>query len=445
MKDISKPLVVVSPPGPKAREVIERDHNLLSSSLSRTASMVGVEAQGVWVKDIDGNIYLDLGSGIAVANVGHCHPDVTKAIIEQAQICDHVNSCDYYTLPQVEFAEAFSKVMPGKIPMRFFFGNSGTEAVECALKLARLHSGRLNFLGYLRSFHGRTMGSLAFTSTSSKAREGFGPMMPGAILVPYPYCYRCPFKQSYPECGLYCLEYIEKTILKFQVSPSEVAGILLEPLLGAGGYVSPPDEYWPEIRRICDEHGILYLADEIQTGFGRTGRMWASEHWGIEPDIMCMSKAAAAGLPLGICAAKADVMDWEEGAHENTLGGNPIVMAAALAVLKVLTRDKLWRNAEVMGNHIMKRLREAQDRMPIIGDIRGKGLMIGFELVKDTKTREPATEERNELIQEAFRNGVLLLGSGPSSIRLAPPLIITKEQADTGLDIIEECLKTVIS
>jgi 4-aminobutyrate aminotransferase len=335
--------------------------------------------------------------------------------------------------------------MPGRTSMRFFFGNSGTEAVECALKLARLHSDRYNFLGYLRSFHGRTMGSLAFTSTSSKARENFGPLMPGVILVPYPYCYRCAFKQSHPECGLYCIEYIEKTILKFQISPTEVAGILLEPLLGAGGYVVPPDDYWPEIRRICDEHGILYMADEIQTGFGRTGKMWASEHWGIEPDIMCMSKAAAAGLPFGICAGKTDVMDWGEGTHENTLGGNPIVMAAALAVLKVLTRDKLWRNAESIGNQIQNRLGEIQEEIPRIGEVRGKGLMIGFELIKDTKSKEPATEERNKLIQEAFRNGVLLLGSGPSSIRLAPPLIITKEQADIGLDIIEECLKTVMS
>jgi 4-aminobutyrate aminotransferase len=269
-------------------------------------------------------------------------------------------------------------------------------------------------------------------------------MMPGVILVPFPYCYQCPFKQNYPECGIYCIDYIEKTIFTFQVSPKEVAGILLEPLLGAGGYVAPPDEYWPEIRRICDEHNILFMADEVQTGFGRTGKMWASEHWGIEPDIMCMSKAAAAGLPFGICAAKTDVMDWGEGAHENTLGGNPIVMSAALAVLQVLTRDKLWKNAEIVGNHIKRRLSEIQEKIPIIGDVRGKGLMIGFELVKDIKTREPATEERNKLVKEAFRKGVLLLGSGPSSIRLAPPLIITQEQADTGLEIIEGCLKNLV-
>jgi 4-aminobutyrate aminotransferase len=421
--------------------LIERDHRILSPSLSRTSPLVGVETQGVWVKDVDGNIYLDLGSGIAVANVGHRHPEVTKAIIDQAGKCDHVNSCDYYTPAQVEFAESLAKVMPGPSPKRFFFGNSGTEAVECAIKLARSHSRRLYFLGYLRGFHGRTMGSIAFTSTSAKLREHFGPMMPGAILVPYPYCYRCAFKQTYPECDLYCLHYIEDTILKYQVSPNEVAGLIFEPLLGAGGYVSPPKEYWPKASLLCDEHGILMIADEVQTGFGRTGKMWAIEHWGVEPDIMCMSKAAAAGLPLGICAAKESVMDWGEGAHENTLGGNPIVMAAAIAVLKVLVRDKLLENARKVGDYMQKRLRDVQEEVPLIGDVRGKGMMIGIELVRDRNTKEPATEERDKLIDEAFKKGVLLLGAGQSSIRLAPPLILTKDQADAGIDIIEGILK----
>ena len=441
LKDTSKPNIIVEPPGPKARVLIARDRRILSPSLSRTSPLVGIETEGVWIKDIDGNIFLDLGSGIAVANVGHRNPEVTKAIVEQAQKCDHVNSCDYYTPAQVEFAENLTKVLPGPTPKRFFFANSGSETVECAIKLARSHTRRLYFLGYLRGFHGRTMGSLAFTSTSTKTREHFGPMMPGVVLVPYPYCYRCSFKQTYPECGLYCLHYIEETILKYQVSPKEVAGLLFEPLLGAGGYVSPPKEYWSEVRRLCDEHGILMMDDEVQTGFGRTGKMWAIEHWGVEPDIMCMSKAAAAGLPFGICAAKESVMDWEEGSHENTLGGNPIIMAAAIAVLKVLTRDRLPENAARVGEYMQKRLREIQEKVSLIGDVRGKGLMIGVELVRDRRTKEAATRERDELIDGAFKKGVLLLGAGPSSIRLAPPLILTKEQADAGLDIIEGILK----
>ncbi|MDH5364975.1 MAG: acetyl ornithine aminotransferase family protein [Dehalococcoidia bacterium] len=439
----SKPIIVVTPPGPNAQKIITRDHALLSSSLSRTAPLVGVETQGVWVKDIDDNVYLDFGSGIAVANVGHRHPEVTKAIIEQAQKCDHVNSCDYYTIPQVEFADSLTKVMPWKPSKRFFFGNSGTEAVECAIKLARRHSHRLNFLGYIRSFHGRTIGSLAFTSTSTKARKHFGPLMPGVTLVPYPYCYRCPFGLTYPDCGLHCLSYIEEHILNYVVSPDEVAGILLEPLLGAGGYVAPPEEYWPKIRELCDRHDILFIDDEVQTGFARTGKMWACEHWNIEPDIMCMSKAVAAGLPMGVCAAKGEVMDWEEGAHENTLGGNPIIISAAKAVLNIITRDRLWENAERMGYYLLKRLLEFQNKYDIIGDVRGKGLMIGVELVKNRRTKDAAIEERDALILNAFKKGLLLLGAGPCSIRLAPPLILTSEQADVGLELFEESLKEI--
>jgi len=435
------PKIIVTPPGPKAKKIIERDQQLLSPSLSRTAPLVGVETEGVWIKDIDDNIFLDFGSGIAVANVGHRHPKVTEAIIEQAQKCDHVNSCDYFTVPQVELAEKLAKIMPWKGSKRFFFGNSGTEAVECAIKLARAHSHRLYFLGYTRSFHGRTMGSLAFTSTSSSARKNFGPLMPGVYLAPYPYCYRCPFKQEYPDCGLYCLDYIKEHLFKFVVTPQEIAGLIFEPLLGAGGYVSPPKEYWPMIREMCDENGILLIADEVQTGFGRTGKMWACQHWDIEPDIMCMSKAVAAGLPMGVCAAKGDVMDWEEGAHENTLGGNPIISSAASAVMDVLTTEKLWENAENIGGYMKNRLKETSEELEIIGDVRGKGLMIGIELVKDRKTKEPAVDERNKLVSDAFKKGLLLLGAGPCSIRIAPPLILTKEQADSGLDIVIELLK----
>jgi 4-aminobutyrate aminotransferase len=286
------------------------------------------------------------------------------------------------------------------------------------------------------------MGALQFTSTSAIARRFYAPMMPGVTHIPYPYCYRCLFKQTYPECHLYCLDYIQETVLKRLVCPDEIAGILFEPILGAGGYVIPPDEYWPSLQRLCKEHGILMIDDEVQTGFARTGKMWACEHWGIEPDIMCVSKAMAGGLPIGACIAKANVMDWSEGAHENTLGGNPIIVAAALAVLKVIQQERLAENAAHLGEYILKRLREIAENHEIIGDVRGKGLMIGVEFVKERKTKKPATVARNQIILNAFKRGLLILAAGQSSLRLAPPLILTHEQADIGLQIIEKVIDT---
>ena len=422
MSSLNKPKIVVSPPGPMAKSIIERDNQILSPSLTRTAPLVGVEAEGVWVKDVDGNVYLDFGSGIAVVNVGHRHHEVIKAIKEQADKCDHINSCDYYTV---------------------FFTNSGTEAVECGIKVARWHTKRYYFIGFIGGFHGRTMGSLSFTTTSTSARKNFAPMMPGVIHVPYPYCYRCLFRQSYPECDLYCLSYIEDVVFKKIIHPEEVAGIVVEPIQGAGGYIVPPDEFLPRLAEICKENGIVLIDDEVQTGFGRTGKMWACEHWNVEPDVICMSKAMAAGLPCGACVTRKEIMNWNPGAHENTLGGNPIVIAAALAVLRVIFKERLIENAREMGEYLMKRLKEIQQNNEIIGDVRGKGLMIGVELVKDKKTKTPARKERNELIMEAFKRGLLLLGAGESSLRLAPPLIINKQQIDTGLEIMEESLKAI--
>jgi 4-aminobutyrate aminotransferase len=439
----SKPKIVVPPPGPKARKLIERDEEIFSPSLTRTAPLVGVETKGMWVKDIDGNVYLDFGSGIATVNVGHRHPEVVQAIKEQADKCDHVNSCDYYTVPQVELAEQLLRTTPGEFKKRIFFGNSGSEAVECGIKVAKWHTRRQCFIGFIGGFHGRTMGSLSFTTTSVSARRYYAPMMPGVVHVPYAYCYRCLFKQEYPECGLYCIDYIESVVFKKIVSPEEVAGILLEPILGAGGYVVPPNEFLPRIKGICEENGIMFIDDEVQTGFARTGKMWACEHWNIIPDIMCVAKAMAGGLPVGACIARREVMNWTPTSHENTLGGNPIVMAAALAVLKVIMKEKLAENARNIGEYAMKRLMEMYEAHEIIGDIRGKGLMIGVELVKNRKTKVPAEEERDRMIMEAFRRGLLLIGAGPSSIRLAPPLIVTKQQMDMGLEIFEEALKAV--
>jgi len=443
MNPHTNPKIIVEPPGPKAREIIKRDEKVTSPSLTRTAPLVGVKSEGVWVEDIDGNVYLDFGSGIAVSNVGHSHKKVVEAIKKQADTCDHINSCDYFTVPQVEYAEKLLARMPGNFAKRVFFGNSGAEAVECAIKIAKWHSKKPYLICFIGGFHGRTMGALALTSTNASARKFFFPMMPGAMQVPYAYCYRCLYKQSYPDCGMWCLGYIEDVVFKKIVSPDEVAGLVVEPIQGAGGYIVPPKEFLPGLRKICDENRIIMIADEVQSGFGRTGKMISCEHWNVIPDIILMSKAMAGGLPMSACISKADLMDWEPSAHENTLSGNPIVVAAALAVLDVLTEERLIENAEKVGGYMLKRFNEIMDECNLVGDVRGKGMMIGIELVKDRETKEYATKERDDLILRTFKRGLLILGAGPSSFRIAPPLITTTDQAEIGIQIFEEELKAI--
>ena len=444
MDSYTKPKIVTEPPGPKAREIIKRDEKVTSPSLTRTAPLVGVKAEGVWVEDIDGNVFLDFGSGIAVANLGHSNKKVVEAIKKQVETCDHINSCDYYTVPQVQYAEKLLAKLPGNFPKRVFFGNSGAEAVECAVKIAKWHSrGKPYMIGFIGGFHGRTMGALSLTTTNSSARRFFFPMMPGVMHVHYAYCYRCVYKQSYPDCEMWCLGYIEEVAFKKIISPDEVAGLIVEPIQGAGGYIVPPKEFLPGLRKICDTYGITMIADEIQTGFGRTGKMLCCEHSNVIPDVVVMSKAIAAGLPMSACVSKAEFMDWAPNAHENTLGGNPIVVAAALAVLDVLTEERLIENAAKVGDYMLKRFKEVMDECSLIGDVRGKGLMIGIELVKDRETQEYATKQRDDLILRTFKRGLLILGAGPSSIRLAPPLITTTEQAEVGIKIFEEELKAV--
>jgi len=440
----TNPKIVVEPPGPKAREIIKRDEKVTSPSLTRTAPLVGVKAEGVWVEDVDGNVFLDFGSGIAVANIGHSNKKVVEAIKKQVETCDHINSCDYYTVPQVEYAEKLLAKLPGNFPKRVFFGNSGAEAVECAIKIAKWHShGKPYIIGFIGGFHGRTMGALSLTTTNASARRFFFPMMPGVMHVHYAYCYRCVYKQSYPDCGMWCLGYIEEVVFKKITSPDEVAGLIVEPIQGAGGYIVPPKEFLPGLRKICDTYGITMIADEIQTGFGRTGKMLCCEHSNVIPDVVVMSKAIAAGLPMSACISKAEFMDWAPNAHENTLGGNPIVVAAALAVLDALEEERLIENAAKVGDYMLKRFKEVMDECSLIGDVRGKGMMIGIELVKDRETKEYATKQRDDLILRTFKRGLLILGAGPSSIRLAPPLITTTDQAEVGIKIFEEELKAV--
>lgn len=437
------PKIVAKPPGPKARAFIKRDHAVTSPSLTRTAPLVGVEEEGVWVKDIDGNVFLDFGSGIAVTNIGHRHPKVVEAIKRQTEKLIFINSCDFYTLPQVELVERLFEVTPGRFKKRAFLSNSGTEAVEAALKIAQWHTRNYYVIAFIGGFHGRTMGSLQLTTTGVDARRHFKGMMQGVFHVPYPYCYRCPFKQSYPECGLWCVGYIEDILLKKVCPPDDVACMVIEPIQGAGGCIVPPDDYLPALAKLCKQNNIILVIDEVQSGFCRTGKWFACEHWGVDPDIITVSKAVAAGLPLGVAISRAELMDWEPGAHENTLGGNPVVCAAGLAVLDVLKSEKLADKAAKVGNYILNRLREMAEKHELIGDVRGKGLMIGIELVKDQRTKRPARDERKKLMRGAFERGLVLLGAGASSLRLAPPLILTKEQADVGLEIFEQTLSEV--
>jgi 4-aminobutyrate aminotransferase len=395
------------------------------------------------VEDVDGNVYLDFCAGIAVAATGHAHPQVVRAITEQASKFLHI-STDYYHEPQVALGEALAAIAPVGGRARTFFSNSGTEAVEAALKLARYHTRRHNIIAFLGSFHGRTLGSLALTSSKTVQRRGFGPMSGGVFHAPYANPYRCPYgnTRDAARCTRECLDYIENQILTHLVAPDEVAAIVVEPIQGEGGYVVPPPEFLQGLAAIAATHGMLFVADEVQSGIGRTGRMFAIEHAGVQPDIIIAAKGIASGLPMGVTIARDDVMDWPVGAHSNTFGGNPVACAAALATLE-LVRGGLMQNAAEVGALLLAELDELARRHPLVGDVRGQGLMIGLELVRDRGTRACAASERDALVMAAFRRGLLVLPAGASAIRLSPPLVITAEQARTAVSILDESLAEV--
>ncbi|TFH08386.1 MAG: aminotransferase class III-fold pyridoxal phosphate-dependent enzyme [Candidatus Atribacteria bacterium] len=434
------PKIVTPPPGPKARVIIEKDLAMLSPSLTRTAPLVGYRAEGVYVEDIDGNVFLDFGSGIGVTGVGHRHPTVIAAVKKQLDTLVFVNSLDYYTLPQVELAEMLFKVTPGDFPKRVFYSNSGSESIDTAIKMAKWHSRRAYGVGFINGFHGRTVGAMSFTTTNLTARRGFAPLYPIGQFTPYPYCYRCLFNREYPSCDMECVGYLTDVVFKKIIAPDETAFILFEPVQGAGGYIVPPKEFFTILSDFAEKHGILLIADEVQTGYGRTGKMFASQHFGLEPDIITMSKAFANGFPAAATVARKEVMDWDGNAHEGTLNGGPVIMEAAKAVLKVIDEENVLENVRVEGDYLRSQLEELQQRYPIIGDIRGMGLMIGIELVKDEK-KTPAREERDRIINAAFSKGLLLMAAGESSLRLIPPMIINRQQLDMGLTIMEDCLK----
>jgi 4-aminobutyrate aminotransferase len=438
--DIKTPL-----PGPNAQQIVARDRRFVSTSYTRDYPFVMAKGQGAVVEDVDGNVFIDCAAGIAVTGTGHSHPDVVAAIVGQARKFLHMSGTDFYYEPQVELAEELSRIVPiagANGDTRCFFGNSGTEAVEAALKLARYATKRFNVIAFLGSFHGRTLGALAATSSKAIQRRGFGPMAPGVYHAPFATCYRCPVGLKPDSCQAECLDFVEDQLFVHLVSPDEVAAVIVEPIQGEGGYLVPPPQFHQRLRELTAKHGMLLIADEVQTGMGRTGKMLAMEHFGVEPDVVALAKGIASGMPLGVCVAAAGVMTWPPGAHASTFGGNPVSTAAALATIKLL-RDGIIANAAVVGEHMLGRLRALMDRHPIIGDVRGKGLMIGVELVRDRTTKERAVTERNQVVQELFKRGVLSLGAGRNAIRFAPPLVLTKDQADTVVDLFDEALGAI--
>ena len=435
--DIKTPL-----PGPKAKALIDRDARVVSPSYTRPYPLAMARGEGAVVEDVDGNRFLDFAAGIAVSSSGHSHPDVVKAIVDQAHRFLHMSGTDFYYEPQVRLAEVMGEIVPIAGPVRSFFGNSGAEAVEAALKLARYTSGRQYTIAFLGGFHGRTMGALSATASKAIQRRGFGPLTPGFYHAPYAECYRCPLRLTPDTCEAECLGFIEDQILLHLVTPDEVAAILVEPIQGEGGYLVPPQQFIDRLKAIAGRHGMFLIVDEVQSGMGRTGKMFASEHFGLQADIVTVAKGIASGMPLGLCSAKADIMSWPPGSHGSTFGGNPVSCAAALATIDLL-RGSLMANAAAIGARLMDGLRALQAKHPLVGDVRGKGLMIGIELVRDRRTKERATSERDALVQAMFRRGVLLLGAGKNAIRLCPPLVVSPAQADDVIRLLDEALGEV--
>jgi 4-aminobutyrate aminotransferase len=435
------PKLVGALPGPKARAAVEADARLISPSYTRSYPLVAKRGRGIRVEDVDGNEFLDFAAGIAVVSTGHCHPDVVAAIQKQAAELIHISGTDFYDEHLTDLANRLSAVAPMPGPHRFFYGNSGAEAIECALKLARYHTGRQQIISFFGAFHGRTMGALSLTGSKPQQKRRFSPLVPGVTHIRYPYAYRgCSGGHQEEEAfSMGCARFIEDKLFKTVLPPEEVAAIFIEPIQGEGGYVVAPDNFLRELRAICNRHGILLVADEVQSGAGRTGKWWAIEHSGAEPDIVCMAKGIASGMPLGICMSRAEIMDWVPGSHASTFGGNPVSIAAALATMDIIEREAM-ANAGRVGSLMLERLRGWKQTHPLVGDVRGRGLMIGVELVKDKTTREPASAVRNRVETLAFERGLMILGCGETSLRLCPPLILNEHEATVALDILEEAL-----
>jgi 4-aminobutyrate aminotransferase len=404
--------------------------------------LVAESAQGLWINDPDGNTFLDFTSGIAVCNTGHCHPKVVAAMKRQADKLLHMSGTDFYYTPQIMLSQKLASLAPGSGGYKVYFGNSGAEAVEAAFKLARWHTRRELNLAFFGAFHGRTMGALSLTASKTIQKKHYNPLVPGITHIPYAYCYRCHYHLCYPACGIACVRWLEETLFRTTVPPEEVAAIFVEPIQGEGGYIVPPPEFHRELYKIAKKYDILYVADEVQSGMGRTGKMFAMEHFEVAADIIALAKGIASGLPLGAMVARADIMNWEAGSHASTFGGNPISCEAALATIELLEQE-LMDNAIKRGAQLMAGLAELQKTIECIGDVRGMGLMIGVELVKDRETKERAGDWRDQLIQKAFHKGLLLLGCGQNTIRICPPLTVNNEEIEVFLHIFEESLREI--
>ena len=439
------PKITTALPGPIAKRVLAGDDKYISPSYTRSYPLVAKRGRGVVVEDVDGNEFFDFSAGIAVTSTGHCHPEVVRAIQKQAADLIHMSGTDFYYESLVTLAERLTKIAPMPGPHRVYYGNSGAEAVECALKLARYHTKRQQVIAFLGAFHGRTMGALSLTASKPQQKRRFSPLVPGVTHVRYPDVYRgcVGGQQNADEFALGCARYIEEKLFKTVLAPEEVAAIFVEPIQGEGGYVVAPTIFMQELRKICDKHGILLVVDEVQSGVGRTGKWFAVEHTGVKPDIVCMAKGIASGMPLGVTLTRAEIMDWVPGSHASTFGGNPVCIAAALATLDVIEKERLLDNSREVGEHMMKRMADWPKKHKIVGDVRGRGLMIGVEIVKDQKTREFGAAERDRIVELAFERGVLFLGCGPSTVRIAPALVVTKEEADVAIDALQESIAAV--
>ncbi len=436
------PQIKMPLPGPKAAALIELDGRHMSPSYTRMYPLAAKRGKGAVIEDLDGNLFLDFNAGIACCSTGHCHPRIVEVIKKQASTMIHYAGTDFYYEPQALLAKKLSDIAPGDEPRKVFFGNTGTEAVEGSLKLSRYYSGRKCFIAFFGAFHGRTMGSLALTCSKITQRKNFFPMMPGVVHVPYGYCYRCAYGLTYPECDIYCVSYIEDHVFKRILDPEEVAGVVVEPIQGEGGYVIPPDGYHKALKTLAEKYGILFIADEVQSGMGRTGKMFAMEHYDVVADIITLAKGIASGMVIGPILARESIMTWKPGSHGNTFGGNPVSCVAALETIRLIEED-LMERAATEGAYFLSQLKELQKEHRIIGDVRGKGLMIGMELVRDRETKEMAKKETDEVILKCFQKGLLTLPCGPNIVRFSPPLVISREQIDRGLAILDEALTEV--
>jgi len=436
------PRIVVPPPGPRARAIVERDEAWTSSCYIKEYPLVVSRGQGVMVEDVDGNRYLDFMAGIAVSSTGYGHPKVVAAVKEAADRFLHICGSDFYYEGMAALCERLARLAPGTSKKRVFLTNSGTEATEGAIKLVRYATRRTAIIAFRGAFHGRSTGAISLTSSKARQHAGFGPLLPDVHHIPYAYRYRCQWCADKPECTRGCLDVLEQDLFARHLDPHDVAAIFVEPIQGEGGYVVPPSGWLRDLRTICDRYGILLVADEVQSGVGRTGKMWACDHEGVEPDILLTAKGLGSGMPIGALVAKEAITTWESGSHGSTFGGNPVCCAAALATLD-LVEGGLMANAVVMGERLQAGVRRLAERHACIGDVRGVGLMVGVEFVKDRATREPAPDLVQQLVQGAFREGLLLLGAGKSTLRLAPPLVVGAEDIDIALAMIDARLREI--